>query len=52
MALSLSYQGGLEHKKLKQSLVPREMGYTEEGDSAVVWQVSSYDFVFKIIVCM
>lgn len=31
MALRLSYQGGLQHKKLKQSLVPREMGYTEEG---------------------
>lgn len=31
MALRPSYQGGLAHKKLKQSLVPREMGYTEEG---------------------
>lgn len=53
MALRLSYQGGLEHKKLKQSLVPREMGIHRGGDSAVVYQVSScYNILFKIIACM
>lgn len=39
------YQGSLEHKKLKWSLVPREMGVHRRGNSTVVRQGRCwYDF--------